>query len=452
MVYRTGQILDDAHRIVDVCEGGMATVYILEDIDTGARIAAKTIRDEFLADAALVARFRREMRIWVGLGAHPNIVRAFSIKDIRSHPFLFMEYMDGGSLLDLLRVNCNLPSDMVIKIAIGIAQGMDHVHNRITPDGIRGILHRDLKPANMLLSNSNKVKVADFGLARAINTTLLTQTCDIVGTIHYSSPEQIRDSRNVDKRADVYSFGAILYHTVCGAPPFVAGTLSGLIQKITTEIPASPVEVRKDAPESLSKMIMRCLAKPRDDRYSSFEEILAELSGMNPGWRNDPLSADGPPAPPINAIIDIAQGEAADKDCCVVEPAHLLIGAIICMEPVPNRLEAMGMDKNALLSRLRALTRQGEETHSVGEIRFGRPARRVIGLAWELAEKGGGYPDGNHMLRALCGEASVEEMMRDISNLPTSQTAGLEQSAGKICSLLELFGLTSHNQIASGGV
>jgi len=102
MMYDVGHNLDDKFRICQIYEGGMALVYIVEDIETGRKAAAKTMREEMLSDPMLIARFKREMRIWVGLGNHPNIVRAFFVKDIDSFPFLFMEYMDGGSLFDLL--------------------------------------------------------------------------------------------------------------------------------------------------------------------------------------------------------------------------------------------------------------------------------------------------------------------------------------------------------------
>ncbi|MBI4830400.1 MAG: serine/threonine protein kinase, partial [Candidatus Lindowbacteria bacterium] len=197
MIYQVGQNLNREYRVVNVLEGGMALVYIIENPDTGKRLAAKTVREEFLNDPLMVARFRREMKIWRGIGSHPNVVRAFSITDIGSAPFSFMEYLEGGSVLSVLRKTGTLTIDRTLRIAEGVAEGMNHVHNCITADGLRGIIHRDLTPSNIMMSGGGDPKIADFGLARALDMTLLTRTCDVLGTLPYLSPEQLLDSRAV---------------------------------------------------------------------------------------------------------------------------------------------------------------------------------------------------------------------------------------------------------------
>ncbi len=423
MIYGIGHILDQEFRVVNVHEGGMALVYILEDTRTGDKIAAKTIREELLSDASMVARFRREMKIWVGIGSHPNVVRAFFVKNIESCPFLFMEYMDKGSLLELTKSSDPFPISQILTIARAIAEGMSHVHNRLTPDGLRGIVHRDLKPSNILMNKEGEIKVADFGVARALDTTLLTRTLDVVGTIHYSSPEQILDSRNADKRADVYSFGAILYHVACGTPPFEGTTWMHLVNKIRTFTPPSPTEVRSDIPEPFSRITMKCLAKQKEDRFENFEEIILALSELISEKEEGGKKADRATARELSRILDLAEKEAVKNGCAFVEPVHLLLAVVSAnTESLSAWLKDVRIDSDKLASRIRELIGRTEQAPPPSDVTLKRSSRRVIGLAQSLAEQEKlRNPCGRHILRALIQETSVREILANGLSLDGSE-------------------------------
>jgi serine/threonine protein kinase len=439
MIYSVGQILDREFRIVAIHKGGMAIVYIVEDTETGKRAAAKTIREEFLNDPSLVARFRREMKIWVGMGDHPNVVRAFFVKNIQSYPFLFMEYLDGGSIFDLLKETRSLPLDQILRIAKGIAEGMNHVHNRITPDGLRGILHRDLKPANVLLGKKQEIKVADFGLARALDTTRLTQTYDVVGTIHYSSPEQILDSRNVDKRTDIYSFGAILYHMTCGEYPFVADTWSDLVNEIRTVMPPPPAELREDIPETLSQMIMKCLAKRKEDRFENFADLcdnVSELLRKTGGGTAPPDETEGRE---LHDILGMAELEAAQSGSPSVEPTHLLLAAVLSQtEPLSSWFREMQIDEDEFISHFRNLIEGIDKESAATKTKFRRSSRRVIGLAHTFAGQDGlTTPQGRHMLKALFREPSARDIMINVLNLVRAEVNEVEEFFDEIEGLFD---------------
>jgi len=441
MIYRVGQMLEPTLRITHVYEGGMALVYILEDTETGKKAAAKTIREEFSGDPSLVARFRREMRIWVGMGTHPNIVRAFFVKDVDSVPFLFMEYLDGGTLFDRIKEFDSMSNDESLQIACCISEGMSHVHNRITPDGLRGILHRDLKPTNILLSRKGDVKVADFGLAKAVNATLLTRTYDMVGTVHYSSPEQVFDSRDVDRRADIYSFGAILYHIVCGRPPFIGDSWQELVNQIRDVAPPAPAQLRDGISESLSQMIMKCLAKRKEERFDNFDGINETLAQMGPNKQMEAEGSHGDHATELGAVLSSAEQEATRTGCSEVEPIHLLL-AIMAEEPEPlaSWLKETRIDTGSLANAIREQIRKELPESSSTGIKFRRSSRRVIGLANNLAEKDGASSlQDRHILKALIQESSVSNMMADLLAQAGASRAEIEELFDEIEGIFDLF-------------
>lgn len=437
MRYEIGQKLDEKFLVRQVHEGGMAVVYVVEDVETGKKAAAKTMREELLGDPTMVARFRRETRIWVGLGSHPNVVRAFFVKDIDSVPFLFMEYLDGGSLFDLIKKVRPIPIEQVCKIAIGIADGMRYVHNRITPDGLRGILHRDLKPANVLMDSDGAVKVTDFGLAGALEATLLTKTEDVFGTFHYSSPEQILDSHNVDRRSDIYSFGGVLYHVACSVIPFDADTWPDLVRKIKEVVPSDPVSLRSDLPEPISRIIMKCLAKNKEERFDSFDEICTQLSRITPGVaveEEDMASNDW------TAMLDTAQREAAQCGSTLVEPIHLLLASMSSRsEPLSSWLEKKEITKDSVAKNICRFMDVKSDRTTLAEIKFKRSSRRVIGTAHNLAEREGATnPTARHMIKALLQEPATRGVMASALKAAGAEEEEIEDLFDEIDGLFEI--------------
>ncbi len=314
---------------------------------------------------------------------------------------------------------------------------MRHVHNRITPDGLRGILHRDLKPANVLMDSDGAIKVTDFGLAGARNATLLTKTDDVFGTFHYSSPEQILDSHNVDRRSDIYSYGAILYHVACSVIPFDADTWPALVRKIKEVMPSEPVSLRSDLPEKISRIIMKCLAKSKDERFGSFDEICEHLSRAHPTVAH---GEEGIPSNDWTAILDMAQREAAQCGSALVEPVHLLLAAVSNQsEPLSSWLKEKEIAEDAIAKNIRVSLSIKPDGNVPTEKKFKRSSRRVIGLAHNLAERETATsPTAKHMIKALLQEPNMRDVMTSALKAAGAENEEIEDLLDEIDGLFEL--------------
>jgi eukaryotic-like serine/threonine-protein kinase len=255
----------------EIAQGGMATVYLAWDADRHDPVAIKVMHHD-LVDVIGMERFHREMGIAASLD-HPRIVPLFDSGSAAGLPYYIMPYVEGETLYERLQREKRLPVAEALTIARDIASGLGYAHSR-------GVLHRDVKPENILLSEGHAF-VADFGLARAIGAadySKLTETGVIVGTVYYMSPEQLRESRDLDQRADIYGLGCILFEMLTGAPPYTGRSLTEMVTRILgAEVP--PVQrVRPDVPPSVEQAIRRALAKQPGQRFPSMEEFAAALA------------------------------------------------------------------------------------------------------------------------------------------------------------------------------
>jgi eukaryotic-like serine/threonine-protein kinase len=257
----------------EVGRGGMATVYLARESGGGRPVAVKAMHPE-LASALGLERFRREMEI-VGSLSHPNIVPLLDAGRAGTLLYYVMPYVEGESLHARLERERRLPPDEAVRIVRQIAEALGHAHSR-------GILHRDVKPDNILLAQDPaRALIADFGLARAVgaaDSTKLTKTGTVVGTVHYMSPEQVREDRSIDERSDVYGLGCVLYEMVTGAPPFLGRTVTDLVIKILRVPPAPVRTVNPWVPPAVEQAITRALAKAPTDRFPSMAHFAAALS------------------------------------------------------------------------------------------------------------------------------------------------------------------------------
>jgi eukaryotic-like serine/threonine-protein kinase len=257
----------------EVGRGGMATVYLAREAGGGRSVAVKAMHAE-LASALGLERFRREMEI-AGSLSHPGIVPLLDSGRAGTLLYYVMPYIAGESLHGRLEREHRIPVGDAVRIIREVAEALGYAHSR-------GILHRDVKPENILLgTDPPRALIADFGLARAIgaaDTTKLTKTGTIVGTIHYMSPEQVREDRTIDARSDVYGLGCVLYEMLTGAPPFVGRTVTELVMKILRTAPAPIGAVNSSVPAGLEQAIARALAKTPVDRWSTMRELAAALS------------------------------------------------------------------------------------------------------------------------------------------------------------------------------
>lgn len=250
-------------------EGGMAQVWQARHIDLGKLVAIKCLSTRFTTNAEFEQRFLSEGRRQAAL-RHPNIVEVVDFLAIGDDRFLIMEYIEGQSVTALQkRVGGPLPLEVVDSISQDITMALDHAHKR-------GLVHRDVKPSNIMLDETGKAYLTDFGIAVAVGEDRLTRTGMAVGTVHYMSPEQIARPREIDHRTDVYSFGCVLYEMLTGRPPFISAegdTEFTIMNGHLTQAPPPLQSLNPAVPASLEPVVQKCLAKDPAARFATCEEL-----------------------------------------------------------------------------------------------------------------------------------------------------------------------------------
>jgi len=260
--------------------GGMAEVYLARDQMLDRAVAVKVLFPALATDPGFVERFRREAQSAAGLN-HPNIVGVYDWGEANGTYFIVMEYVEGESLAELIQHEGRLDPDRSAEIASDIAAALGFAHRN------GGVIHRDVKPGNVLITPEGAVKVADFGIARAISDNSdqnLTKTGSVMGTATYFSPEQARGAA-VDPRSDVYSLGCVIYEMVTGRPPFQGENAVAIAYKHVQEAAVSPRLVDPAIPDTLEAIILKCLAKNPDNRYPSAQDLRADLTRYLQGAR-----------------------------------------------------------------------------------------------------------------------------------------------------------------------
>ena len=277
-----GYLLGDRYRIVDTLgEGGMANVYLADDIILKRQVAVKIIRLDLQKDSQVTARFEREALATSEL-SHPNIVSVFDVGSDHGLPYMVMEYVKGPDLKEYIQDNTPIPLPKVIKIMDQILSAMSLAHKH-------GVIHRDLKPQNILMDENGNIKIADFGIAVALNQTTITQTNSVLGSVHYMSPEQTRGGM-VTKQSDIYSLGIILYELLTGQVPFNGETPVVIALKHAEDEIPSLRKQNKDIPQALENVVLKATAKDPRDRYASVDEMKADLdTSLDPSRLNEPL-------------------------------------------------------------------------------------------------------------------------------------------------------------------
>jgi len=251
-------------------EGGMATVYLAQDLKYNRSVAVKVMRPE-LASTLGADRFLREVEIAARL-THPHILPMYESGEAQGLLYYVMPYVEGETLRDRIKRETQLPVEDALKIAREVAEALACAHERC-------IIHRDIKPANILLGGGHAM-VADFGIARALSSTsteTLTQTGLAVGTPHYMAPEQAMGDREVDARADIYAVGALLYEMIAGEPPFTGPTPQAIVTRSMTEAPRSLSATRTGLVADVNQVAMKALAKSPADRYSTATALATAL-------------------------------------------------------------------------------------------------------------------------------------------------------------------------------
>ncbi len=262
-----GMYIADRYEVIGkIGAGGMSDVYKAMDHTLGRYVAIKVLKSEFSEDLNFVAKFRTEASSAAGL-EHPNIVNIYDVGSESDVHYIVMEYIEGITLKTYIEKKGQLTFKEAISIAIQVGRGIEAAHNK-------GIIHRDIKPQNIIISTEGKVKVTDFGIAKA--ATANTISSDVMGSVHYSSPEQARNGF-VDGKSDIYSLGIVMYEMVTGRVPFDGdSTVAVAIQHLQEEM-TPPGEYAPNIPVSMEKIILKCTQKSQDRRYENMTALLSDL-------------------------------------------------------------------------------------------------------------------------------------------------------------------------------
>ncbi len=281
---RLAAALADRYRIErELGEGGMATVYLAEDLKHHRRVAIKVLKPE-LAAVLGADRFVQEITTTASL-QHPNILPLFDSGTADGFLYYVMPYVEGESLRDRLNREKQLPVQEAVDLTTEVADALQYAHEH-------GVVHRDIKPENILI-HAGRPMVADFGIALAVSAAAggrMTETGLSLGTPHYMSPEQATAEPDITGRSDVYSLASVLYEMLTGEPPHLGGSAQQIIMKIVTEEPAPVTKLRKSVPPNVAAAIGKALEKLPADRFDSAREFADALA--DPGYRSTAASTE----------------------------------------------------------------------------------------------------------------------------------------------------------------
>ena len=264
---KIGMLIADRYEILEkVGTGGMADVYKSKDHTLNRYVAVKILKQEFSENANFVSKFRVEAQAAAGL-MHPNIVNVYDVGEEKGIYYIVMELVDGITLKNYIGKKGYLGYKEAVTIALQVSMGLEAAHRN-------HIIHRDIKPQNIIISREGKVKVTDFGIAKAATSDTITS--NVMGSVHYTSPEQARGGFS-DEKSDVYSLGVTLYEMLTGEVPFDGeSTVAIAIRHIQEPMP-SPKKLNKDIPYSVEQIVLKCCEKSPDRRYQNMQELASDL-------------------------------------------------------------------------------------------------------------------------------------------------------------------------------
>ncbi|MDH3681350.1 MAG: protein kinase, partial [Acidimicrobiia bacterium] len=315
-----------------LARGGMADIFLADDLVLERPVVIKTLLPQYAGDPAFIERFRREATSAAKLN-HPNVVAVYDWGSHDDSYFMAMEYVEGESLGQVLQRTRVLATDRALEVTGEAAAGLGFAH-------ANGMVHRDVKPGNIMITTTGEVKVADFGVARALDASdSLTQTGNVMGTAAYFSPEQAR-GEVVDPRSDLYSLGVVLFEMVTGRRPFSGTSPLSVAYKHVGEVPPAPSSVNGELPPAIDVVIATLLAKHPDDRYPDADHLCADLERIRSGGHPVGVPPTGQAATGDDHTIDaghptqpltgpIAAPPAVDR------PTHLLAAPPAVDRPTP---------------------------------------------------------------------------------------------------------------------
>ncbi|TDM15061.1 Stk1 family PASTA domain-containing Ser/Thr kinase [Macrococcus bovicus] len=265
-----GHIISERYHLTKLIGGGGASqVYLADDLILEQQVAVKVITIPAHDKERAVQRFEREVENATTL-SHPNIVKVLDVDEDDYHYYLVMEYIDGPTLSDYIQEKGRLSVEEAVYFTKQVLRGIGHAHQHM-------IIHRDIKPQNILMTHDQILKITDFGIARVLSETAMTQTNHIMGSVHYLSPEQAK-GKAIDESSDIYAIGVVLYEMLTGKPPFEGESAVSIAIKQIQEALPLVTEVRDDVPQSLENVIIKATMKEKYSRYRTTDEMYSDLA------------------------------------------------------------------------------------------------------------------------------------------------------------------------------
>jgi len=330
-MYKPAQQIPGFQILGKLGQGAMAVVFKARQLSLDRLVAIKILPKRLSENTEFVDRFYYEGKAAARLN-HPNIVQAYDVGESNGYHYFVMEFIDGDTIYDRIDGGRPMTESKAVPIILQCAAALAHAHNQ-------GLIHRDVKPKNIMLTKSGHVKLADMGLARAIDdeATAKNEAGRAYGTPYYISPEQIRGEIDIDARADIYALGATFYHMVTGKVPFDGSTPTGVMQKHLREPLVPPDHLNHSLSSGIGEIIEVMMAKPRNDRYRNAEELINDLEAVARG--EAPMQARQRYDRDLLEVLanpSTATGNAAEdsKDAAEPKPGlspHLLVALSIVL-------------------------------------------------------------------------------------------------------------------------
>ncbi|MCJ7579299.1 MAG: protein kinase [Candidatus Aminicenantes bacterium] len=303
-----GSTFADRYQVIEELGlGGMGRVYKVLDKTVDEKVALKLLNPDIAAQPQTIERFRNELKLARKI-SHRHVCRMYDLSESEGMPFITMEYISGEDLKSLIRRAGQISVGKALNLTQQILEGLDEAHRR-------GVVHRDLKPQNIMVDMDGNAKITDFGIARSIKTKGLTGTGIIIGTPEYMSPEQV-EGKPVDQRSDLYSLGIILYELVTGKLPFEGDTPLSVAVKHKIEEPRAPQDINAHIPRDLNRVILKCMAKDRKQRYQNAAELLSDLKKIEEG------------VPTTEKFVPLKKTQTSKQFTLTLEPKKILTPAL----------------------------------------------------------------------------------------------------------------------------
>lgn len=266
-------LIGDRYQILRLLGvGGMGSVYLARDVELEEQVALKTLNRELLEDADMLERFKNEVRLARRV-THKNVARMFDIGEHAGEKFLTMEFVDGESLSAVLEREKRLSLQRIVETMSAVCAGLDAAH-------AAGVIHRDLKPDNVMLAKDGRVLVTDFGIARAAQSSAGKTMGMVLGTPAYMAPEQVLGQKDIDHRADIYALGAMLFEMFTGQDAWTGESPMAVATARLLSAPPDPRSLRPDIPDAVCRIVLKCLAKNREERFARAEDVARELCAL----------------------------------------------------------------------------------------------------------------------------------------------------------------------------